>query len=159
MNFRTGLVVLVLVLIAVFAALNWTVLMAPTDLSLAVAHVNAPLGLIMLGLIVLLAAVFLIYIVVLQAGMMAESRRIGKELKTQRELAEKAEASRFDELRTAYLSEMQSLNERIDRLDRELRATFDSAANGVNATLGEIDDRLRRESLPAPQPQDAGGST
>ena len=144
MNLRTGLVVLVLVVIAVFAALNWTVLMAPTDLSLAVAHVNAPLGLIMLGLIVLLAAVFLIYIVVLQAGMMAESRRISKELKVQRELADKAEASRFDELRVAYLAEMQALNDRIDRLDRELRSTFEANANGINATMGEIDDRLRR---------------
>lgn len=144
MNLRSGLVILVMALIAVFSALNWSVLMAPTDLSLGFGAVKAPLGLIMLGLIVALAAVFLIYIVVLQAGMMSESRRVAKELKAQRELADKAEASRFDELRQLHSADQQSLLARIDQLDRELRSALEAQANGINATLGEIDDRLRR---------------
>lgn len=149
MNLRTGLVALVLVLIGAFSALNWSVLMAPTDLSLGVGAAKAPLGLIMLGLISLLAAAFLIYVVVLQAGMLAESRRIGRELKAQRELADKAEASRFDELRTVYTAEMQTVLARVDQLDRELRSAFDASANGINATLGEIEDRLQRERAAA----------
>jgi len=83
MNLRSVLLIVVLLLIGAFAALNWSVLLAPTDLSLGIAMVKAPLGLILLGLMVLLAVAFLIYIVVLQAGMMAESRRIAKELKAQ----------------------------------------------------------------------------
>lgn len=145
MNLRTALVALVLVLIAAFCALNWSVLVAPTALSLGFTSVQAPLGLMMLGLIALLAAAFLVYIALLQAGMMAESRRVGRELKAQRELADKAEASRFDELRATSTAQTQTLIARIDRLDRELRSAFDAAANGINATLGEIDDRLRRE--------------
>lgn len=148
MNLRSGLVILVMALIAVFSALNWSVLMAPTDLSLGFGAVKAPLGLIMLGLIVALAAVFLIYIVVLQAGMMSESRRVAKELKAQRELADKAEASRFDELRQLHSADQQSLLARIDQLDRELRSALEAQANGINATLGEIDDRLQRAGTP-----------
>ncbi len=148
MNLRSGLVIIVLVLIGIFSALNWSVLMAPTDLSLGFAAVKAPLGLIMLGLIVLLAAVFLIYIVVLQAAMMSESRRVAKELKAQRDLADKAEASRFDELRQLHSADLERLLARVDQLDRELRSAIEANANGINATLGEMDDRLQRASTP-----------
>ncbi|MBN8776256.1 LapA family protein [Thiomonas arsenitoxydans] len=148
MNLRSGLVILVIVLITIFSALNWSVLMAPTELSLGFTTANAPLGLIMLGLIVALAAVFLIYIVVLQAGMMSESRRVAKELKAQRELADKAEASRFDELRQLHSTDMDKLIARIDQLDRELRSAIEANANGLSAALGEIDDRLQRTGTP-----------
>ena len=148
MNLRSGLVILVMVLIALFSILNWSVLMAPTDLSLGFASARAPLGLIMLALIVALAAVFLIYIVVLQAGMMSESRRVAKELKAQRELADKAEASRFDELRQLHSADLQKLLARVDQLDRELRSAIEAQANGINATLGELDDRLQKTGAP-----------
>ena len=150
MNFRSGLVIVVLVLIAIFSALNWSVLMAPTDLSLGFTTAKAPLGLIMLGLIVVLAAVFLIYIVVLQAAMMSESRRVAKELKAQRELADKAEASRFEELRQLHSNDLDRLLARVDQLDRELRSAIEANANGLSATLGEIDDRLQRVETPRP---------
>lgn len=148
MNLRSGLVILVIVLIAIFSALNWSVLMAPTELSLGFTTAKAPLGLIMLGLIVALAAVFLIYIVVLQAAMLSESRRVAKELKAQRELADKAEASRFDELRQLHSTDMDKLLARIDQLDRELRSAIEANANGLSAALGEIDDRLQRTGTP-----------
>ncbi|MGC8807744.1 MAG: LapA family protein [Thiomonas sp.] len=148
MNVRSGLVIVVLVLIGIFSVLNWGVLMAPTDLTLGFTAVKAPLGLIMLGLIVLLAAVFLIYVVVLQAGMMSESRRVAKELKAQRELADTAEASRFDELRQLHSADMERLLARVDQLDRELRSAIEANANGINATLGELDDRLQRAGVP-----------
>lgn len=144
MQLRTAFVVLVVVLIAAFCALNWSVLVSPTALSLGIATVQAPLGLMMLGLTVLLAAAFLVYVVLLQAGMMAETRRLGRELQAQRQLADKAEASRFDQLRAASESQTEALRARIDQLDRELRSAFDATANGINATLGEIDDRIQR---------------
>lgn len=151
MTLRSGLVIVVLVLIGLFSILNWSVLLAPTDLTLGFTTVKAPLGLIMLGLIVMLAAMFLIYIVVLQAAMMSESRRVAKELKAQRELADKAEASRFDELRQLHSADMERLLARIDQLDRELRSAIEANANGINATLGELDDRLQRAGTPRPQ--------
>ncbi|WP_298293746.1 LapA family protein [Thiomonas sp.] len=149
MNLRSVLLIVVLLLIGAFAALNWSVLLAPTDLSLGIAVVKAPLGLILLGLMVLLAVAFLIYIVVLQAGMMAESRRVAKELKAQRELADKAEASRFEELRALHAADVDRLMSRLEQLDRELRSAIDANANGIHAALGEIDDRLQRNGAGA----------
>ncbi|MEB0178318.1 LapA family protein, partial [Undibacterium sp. CCC3.4] len=87
MGVRTGALVLVVVLIAALAALNWGGLSAPTIMSIGVMQVTAPLGLIMLGLTALLGLMFLIYVFYLQSTLMLDTRRHTKELQAQRELA------------------------------------------------------------------------
>jgi hypothetical protein len=67
--------------------------------------------------------------------LLAEFRRQAKELEAQRQLAESAEASRFTELGTL-------IREEIAKLRTELQDTEHSIA----ATLGEMDDRLRKPS-------------
>ena len=52
MNLRNLLVAAALALLAVFTLLNWTAFTAPTTLSLAFADVQAPLGVVMLGFVV-----------------------------------------------------------------------------------------------------------
>ena len=126
MPLRTVLLLIVLAAIALFAALNWSAFLAPTTLSLGFAQVQAPLGLIMLGLIALLTALFLGYLVYLQTTVLLESRRHAKELQAQRELADQAEASRVTELR-AYLD-----------------ARLSEVENSLGAQLGEMRDRLER---------------
>ena len=126
MPLRTVVLLVVLALVAVFAALNWTAFVAPTTLSFGVAQVQAPLGLIMLGLLAVLTTLFLLYVVYLQTTVIFEWRRHAKELQTQRELADQAEVSRFTELRThvdTRLTELESslsaqLGEMRERLDR-----------------------------------------
>jgi uncharacterized integral membrane protein len=59
MNIRTILIIVMLCLVCVFAALNWSVIMAPTTLSMVFTTIEAPLGLVMLGLIILLVMLFL----------------------------------------------------------------------------------------------------
>ena len=59
MPLRTVLLLIVLAAVALFAVLNWSAFLAPTTLSLGVAVVQAPLGLIMLGLIGILTVAFL----------------------------------------------------------------------------------------------------
>ena len=100
MGLRAGVLLVVVLLIAALATLNWGILMTPTLMSIGFMHVTAPLGLIMLGLTVLLGVVFLIYVFYLQSSMLLESRRHHKEMQAQRDLAGNAEASRFTELRT-----------------------------------------------------------
>jgi uncharacterized integral membrane protein len=126
MPLRTVVILVVLVLVTVFTALNWSAFMAPTTLSLGVAHVQAPLGLIMLALMAILTALFLTYLVYVQTTVLLESRRHAKELQAQRELADQAEASRFTELRT-YL---------------ETRLT--EVENSLSAQVAEMRDRLDR---------------
>jgi hypothetical protein len=99
MKLRTLSVLLVLLAVAAFTVLNWSVILAPTTLSLGVTDVQAPLGLIFLALLGGVVAVFLVYVLYLQSTVMFDARAHAKELQTNRKLADQAEASRFTELR------------------------------------------------------------
>ena len=129
---------LVLVLVGLFALINWSAFSALTTLSLGFTTVEAPLGLIMLGFIVFLCVLFTVWVISLQAGSLMESRRQTKELQAQRDLADKAEASRFTELRTELFA-------RLDRLQSESRVAAEQNANALAAQLGQLEDRLERE--------------
>ena len=155
MKVRTLLLLLTLVAIAVFTALNWSAFMTPTTLSLGVANVQAPLGLVMLGLVAFLAALFLVFVVYLQTSVLLEARRHARELQANRELADQAEASRFTELRgflEAELTRQAGLDAeskavvlaRLDQLDRDLRSAVEQSGNTLAAYIGELEDRLER---------------
>ena len=69
---RSILVLVVLAVTAVFAAMNWTTFITPTALAIGARTVEAPLGLVMLGLMGLLMLGFAIYALSVQAS--AQSR-------------------------------------------------------------------------------------
>lgn len=153
MRLPTLLLLSVLLLVAAFSVLNWGVIVAPTELSLGFASVQMPLGLLMLGLLVLVCALFLVYIVYLQASALLETRRHTRELRSNRELADRAEASRFTELRafleagqaqrSAQADEAQAaLLARIAQLEQALRELVEQQANSLAASIGELEDRL-----------------
>ena len=163
MNLRSILILFVLVALAVFALINWQAFMAPTQLSLGFAQVQAPLGLIMLVLTGLMTALFLVYIVFQQAGVILEARRYAKEMKAHRELADRAEASRFTELRAFLEAELRRIEERsdaaasrigerIDRLEQTLAERLAESTGTLSAFIGEVDDKLDRGALPALPP-------
>jgi len=160
MSLRTGFMLVVVLLIAALAALNWGTLAQPTAMSLGFMQVTAPLGLVMLGLTALLAVVFLAYVFYLQGSVMLETRRHSKEMQVQRDLADKAEASRFTELRTyldaqeqaraARNSELLSrLSARIEQLEASFKARVDQSDNSVAAHIGQLEDRIERRGAPA----------
>ncbi|NCP39515.1 MAG: LapA family protein [Rhodoferax sp.] len=133
MKLRSLFMLLVLVAIAGFTVLNWSAILTPTSLNLGVADVQAPLGLIMLGLVVFLIALFLVYVLYLQTTVMFDARANAKELAANRKLADQAEASRFT-----------TLTERIDRLEKDLKLAIEQSGNSVAAAIAEMDDRLKR---------------
>ena len=153
MKARALILLGVLALFLVFMILNWSTIMAPTTLNLAVAQVNAPLGLVMLGILGVLTAVFLTFIVYLQTSVLFEARRHAKELQTNRELADKAEASRFTELRQFMDAEIQkqtainadsksALMAKLDTLGANIHAAIDQSGTSLSAYIGELEDRL-----------------
>jgi uncharacterized integral membrane protein len=146
----------VLVLTGLFAMLNWPAFMAPTSLSLGFMTVEAPLGLIMLGVIAVTTVAFTVWAMALQAGALRDARRMTRDLQVQRDLADRAEASRFTELRNFIAAELAVVAQssetariatlgRLDRLQSEMRIVLDQSANSVAASLGELEDRLERE--------------
>ena len=153
MQLRTLLFVVVLSAIALFAALNWSVFTAPTTLSLAIATIQAPLGLIMLGFVALITALFLAFVIYLQATVLLDARRHAKELGAQSELAEKAEASRLAQLRAFLETELSKLHAqsadsasalqaRLDKLDHDFGAALERTESATAAYIGELDHRL-----------------
>jgi len=134
MPLRTVVLLVVLALVAIFAALNWSAFVAPTTLSFGVANVQAPLGLIMLALLLVLTALFLIYIVYLQTTVILEWRRREKELQASRELADQAEASRFTELRA-------HLDTRLTEIENSLAAQLGEMRGSMR---GDMQDRPER---------------
>lgn len=159
MNFSTWAILVVVGALAVVALLNWSALSAVTAVSLGVANVQAPLGLVVLAFTAVLGLLFIVHIVMQQAGAVAEGRLHAKELAAQRELADRAEASRFSELR-AYLDgelrriETQAAEQRaglmkhIDGLQGHLQAKIEQEARSLSAYIGEVDDKLDRMQQP-----------
>jgi uncharacterized integral membrane protein len=144
MRTRSLLVVLILLLTAAFVAVNWSAITAPTKLSLVLTTVEAPVGLVLLGILVLIVLAFGAYLVVWQSALLLESRRQSKELQGQRALADQAESSRFTELHDFVQAEFARLDERIAQISEGLRAEIKDSANSVAATIGELDDRIHR---------------
>ena len=172
MNLRAFSLTLVLafVLLAAFATLNWGAIALPSILSLGFVEVNAPLGLVMLIFTAAISSLFIIYILLLQAGVILEARRLTKEVKAQRETADTAEASCCTELRTLLEGELRRIEAQSAASNRELGARIEQSERGmqdklaeatgtVSAHLGEIEDKLDRALVPthapgmAPQPE------
>ena len=97
MKTRTALLVLIVALLGYLAFFNFSTLAQDVPMSLGFTEVHGPLGLVMLALYALMAAIFLAYVIAMQATWLLEVRAHNKALQAQRELAEKAEISRFTE--------------------------------------------------------------
>jgi hypothetical protein len=159
MRFFTLLLLLILTVTGAIASLNWAAFVAPVDLSLGFAVIHMPIGLLMLGLLVSITVLFLLYVVYLQTSSLLETRRLSRKLEANIALAEKAEASRFTELRSALESEMvkqtnreaesrTALLTRIDQLGKELNVSLGQSTNTLAAHIGEFEDRFVRTTTP-----------
>ena len=147
MNSRTFILLLIVAAIAALAVLNWGELTTRSLISLGVVSLEAPLGLIMLGLTVLLGVFFIAYVLSLQGSVLLDTRRHTKEMTAQRELADKAEASRFTELRAFLETQHQQVQgqliERLDALEARLAARAQESDNSTAAYVGQLEQQLR----------------
>ncbi|MDO5290553.1 MAG: LapA family protein [Pseudomonadota bacterium] len=131
MSFKSLLLLLIGVAVVAFVGLNWQAMNTPTDLTLGFTDVHAPLGLVLLGLMALLSVVFVALIAYTQGTVLMETRRHAKELAAQRELADKAEASRFTDLRAHLDAEVARLSQVIENHTRETLSRVDRAEMGL----------------------------
>jgi hypothetical protein len=104
-------------IVVAFAALNWTTLMAPAPLDLLIMQIQAPLGVVLLGLTAALVALFFIAYLGNQIGSLIETRKLLKEIQRVQDLADKSEASRLENIRQLIVTEFQLLNERLFRTE------------------------------------------
>ena len=142
MRARTLILIFGIMLVAGFAALNVDEFTRPSLLSLGFTTITVPLGMVMLLLLVAVMLVFLATTLYIQSANMLETRQYARDLNAQRELADKAEASRFTELRTFLV-------ERLDRMQADTQRGLEQNANTIGAVVAELEDRLERGHLPA----------
>jgi uncharacterized integral membrane protein len=145
--------VLVVLAVAGFAVQNWPEITRSTNLTFGVLQTQAPLGLILLTLVGVLLIAYLASTASLRTQSLMESRRHARDLHAQRELAEKAEASRFTELRAALDTHLRESRQRdsaanteLERAmaqhQRELRNQLEQMYHLLTSRLGELERRL-----------------
>ena len=135
MRARSIVLILVLALIGAFAFLNWQVISQETALNLGVMQVQGPLGVVLLGLTILLALVFLFYVLYMQTGILLDGRRQAKEMEQQRSLADQAELSRFTELRNYMQGELLAAEKRSQEQQAQLLAKLERLEANLATTI------------------------
>lgn len=160
MRIRVLPVLVLLVLTGLFALINWTTFTSPTTLNLGFMMVTAPLGMVMLGVVALLAVMYIASSVYLYSVALSETRRLNRDLAAQRELADKAEASRFTELRDFMATELHRVSQasddaraamlaRLEQMEQRSRSMMEETANSLSSYIGQLEDRLDRERVMA----------
>jgi mannitol-specific phosphotransferase system IIBC component len=143
------------VLLGIFTLANWGVLSAQTTLSFVAFSLEAPLGFLLLGILLGFVALFTTYVLILRTTMLMDARRYARELETQHQLAEKAEASRLNELRGQLDQQFAKLLEtaeqsrtdlgaRFEGMETTLRNSIEESNSSLSAYIGEVDDKLDR---------------
>lgn len=163
MRTRTILLVVAILLVAGFAALNWSEIVHTAPLSFGVMVTEAPLGLILLALLGITLVLFLASSAAMRTTSLMEYRQHQKTLEAQRELAEKAEASRFTDLRGALDNHLKAMRERdaiaateFDKAmlqsRREMQQQMEQMNRMIGARLNEIEQRLGVRAPMTPTP-------
>jgi len=159
MRLRPLLLVLATAAVVVFALLNWAEFTRPVPVNLGIDRVTAPLPLILLGLL----AAGLLVALATGAATQARYRRLDNEhakaLQAQRDLADRAEASRFVDLRQALDTHLRDTRQReatvaneldqaLARTQREVRNQMELLHRSLNTRLGEMEARLEQRLPP-----------
>ena len=156
---RTKILLLIMgiVLIVGFGALNVDEFTRTTTLNLGFTRMQLPLGLVMTVLVIAILLIFLVTTLYMHSTNLIETRKYTKQLNAQRELADKAEASRFTELRR-YMESQAALatnqgNETVAAIDRRILQTeklllqrLEQTDNTNAAYWGQHDDALMRKT-------------
>lgn len=154
---RTKILLLLvsILFIAGFTVLNVDELTRTSTLNLGFTTMQLPLGLVMLLFVFAISLVFLVTTIYMHSSRLIETRHYAKELTAQRELADKAEASRFTELRR-YLESQAALainrdSDTVAAMDRRLAQNeklllqrLEQSDNTAAAYWGQHDDALLR---------------
>jgi uncharacterized integral membrane protein len=102
-----------LAIVTALCVLNWHTLMVPAPLDLVLWQVEAPLGVVLLAMAGVLLAFFLLAYLNNQISSLLETRKLLKEIHRVQGLADKAEASRIENLHQLISTEFRLLHERM----------------------------------------------
>ena len=153
MRARLIFIAVALFLLAGFAGLNWSEFSRTTPLSFGAFVTEASLGMVMLFALGLTLVAWLLSSAMHESRYILEAHRHSKALQAQRDLAEKAEASRFTDLRQQLDTHLRENRQReaiaatefeksMVQSQRELRTQLEQMSRAFAGRLGELEGRL-----------------
>lgn len=168
MRSRGIVVTLIVLLLALFTALNWTVLATPLPVNLVFFTVRAPLGLVLILTLVALCFVFLLFSLFRRASQLRQVSNLERALEGERKLSRQKRSAELEALETR-------LGERFNLLEAGLKNVLSDHYGRLEAgekaqaermeghvlnirrelatDLEQIETSIRR-SLPPPRPDD-----
>ncbi len=136
---HTIILALVLFAVLLFAGVNWGLFSRQDSISFIFFSIQAPLGVIMLGIVGLMSLLYMLFIGRAEIASLLEARKNSRELEAARRLAADSEKSRISELQAA-------LSTRLDGLGGEFAVLKERFA-GVEGRLGDIVRRFDEEGV------------
>lgn len=143
MKARTLVFLVILFLVLLIAAINWTEFTTPVTLSLLVTTIHIPIGLFMLGVICVLSVLYLFFVWKTQTSAFFESRRKNSEVEKARKLASNEEESRIGTLRKYVEDEMGDLNGKLDMILQHLAVGAEDGEKKEEDVVDKIGDSLK----------------
>lgn len=153
MTLRAAVLLAIFTCLFTFIGLNWTEFSTPSILSFGFTVVNVSVGIVMLAALLLVVALFVAYVMYLQATWALQQRRVLSELESQRKLADQAEASRtadllarvnatFDLLTQSITSATATLENKLAQVSEANKLVLLENTQSLSAQLGEMEDKL-----------------
>lgn len=166
MRSRLVFVVVMVLVTAAFCALNWSEVNRSSQVSFGFMNTDAPAGLVLLGLLGITLVVFLLSSAMQESRHLIAHGRNARTLEAQRELAEKAEASRFTDLRQQLDTHLRDNRRREEiaatefhksmvETQRELRTHLETINQTLATQLRELEARLDTRMDRLDRPVDA----
>ncbi len=156
---RTIVLVAGLVLLLIFAVLNFGSLMALQPMNLGfIQYVTAPIGLIMLLTAIFAALLFYFWAGISNLRAQADTAKLLRDMETLRVSLDSQEGSRFAELRSHLDSRLNALG--TGETGSELRAVhgrIDELQRDLNLQLAQLDDYLKTRLGEAPATRGTAG--
>ncbi len=153
MRAKTIVLLVAILAVAGFTALNWSEFMRTAPLSFGWTVTEASLPLVLLGVLFVTLLAFLVTSATQRTQNLLESRDHAKALQAQRDLADRAEASRFTDLRQHMDTQLRENRQRevmaasefertMQTSNRELRTQLEQMNRTLAGRLSEIEARL-----------------
>jgi hypothetical protein len=165
MRLRTVFHIVALAVVAALAVFNWAGVIRPETVNLPWLQVEVPLNLILLALLGVEAGIGLLNQTAGNARDLLREGEFGKRIQMQIELADRAEAAHYNELRQTLDTLMRESRQRgadlstgleqsLLRHHREIRVQLEGLHRGMGSRLGEMEARLEaRLDAMSPNPQ------
>jgi hypothetical protein len=133
MRIWTVVWIVIVAVVAGFAAINWSILSTPTTINLVVAEVTAPLCLTLLGAIAAIALLFLLFLVWLETRALVELRHARQATPPPGEAGRGELEREVVALRAETGESMRTLFARLDRLEQIVRDEAERARERLEA--------------------------